>query len=377
MCTLPPTSHAICVGQICMLASGSGTNECSNSAGCTGQPAGYTTCSGGICNEVSGNGVSQCAPTAASCTIPPTSHAVCIGQMCGLASGSGTNECSNNGQCSGSTTTCTTDNDCSNGQNCILGICHFPIHTCNDVTCPAGEYCRDGTCGTNQTGTNGSVTCTTDNDCAPGNDCIAGICFNPVDTCTGVSCPSPSTCISGTCVNDNGSLITDGCDYGYTLCNAVGLFFCYPGDRCPTGQTAGNNNGTCDFGYDGCSSSDCQDSDRDTCKQGLYCIRDKCSSVLPVNNLNLSNCRITQTIEKDCNTDPIGYKTIRWSGIWMGNVTSGTAYTRCLAGGTDNVPCPAEIQLPFFDYVEMIITLVVIAGIYVSLVLKSKIKKKK
>jgi len=285
------------------------------------------------------------------------------------------------GSCGGTTTTgnvtCTEDEDCEMGQNCILGICHMPIHTCEDVTCPAGQYCRDGTCGVNQTGTNGSVTCIGDGDCASGNECIAGICFNPVDSCTGVSCPSPSVCISGTCVNNNGSLVTDGCDYGYTLCNAVGLFFCYPGNTCPSGETAGNNNGVCEFGFDGCSSSDCEDSDRDTCKQGLYCINERCSSVLPLANLNLSNCRITQTIEKDCNTEPTGYRTITWSGVWMGNITSGAAYSRCIAGGTDNVPCPAEIQLPFFDYLQMIITLVVIAGIYVSLVLKSKIKKKK
>jgi hypothetical protein len=377
-CTLPTTSHAICAGQSCMLASGSGTSECATSAECSGQSPGYTSCSGGSCNEVSGSGVSQCSPVSATCTIPSTSHAVCIGHTCALASGIGSDECSDNSGCGGipGTTTCTSDVDCSAGQNCIDGICHIPIHTCTGVVCPVGSYCRDGTCGTNQTGTNGTVTCTKDSDCASGNDCIAGICFDPT-TCSGVSCPSPSSCISGNCINDNGTIITDGCGYGYTLCNKVGLFYCYPGNTCPVGETPGdNNNGTCDFGSDGCSSKDCKDSDRDTCKIGLYCVNKKCGSVITPTGLNLSSCRITQTIQKDCNTEPTGYKTITWKGTWLGNTTSGVAYNRCLKGGTDNVPCPAEVQLPFFDYIELIITLVVIAGIYVSLVLKSKLKKR-
>jgi hypothetical protein len=373
-CSIPSVNHAVCVGQACFLASGSGSSECSNSVGCEDQPDGYTTCVGGTCSEVSGVGVSQCAPVAGSCSTPTTSHTVCIGQSCVTISGSGSSECSNNEECGSPTpiTTCTEDEDCDFGYICISGTCHFPIHTCENVTCPVGQYCRDGTCGVN-----GTTECTTEANCPSGYKCIAGFCFNPIDTCTGVICPSPSVCIEGTCVNDNGSIIDDGCGDGYTLCNAVGLFYCYPGSKCPTGETPGNDNGDCEFGYDGCSSSDCEDSDIDTCLQGLYCIDDKCGSVVSPVSLNLTNCKISQTITKDCNTEPTGYKTITWKGVWTGTSTTGASYLRCITGGTDNVPCPAEIQLPFFDYMELIASFVIIAAIYVSLVVKGKLKKKK
>jgi hypothetical protein len=376
-CSIPSSNHAVCVGQACFLASGSGTNECSNSDGCSSQPDSYTSCIGGTCAEISGAGVSECAPVAGTCSIPTIhTHSVCINNACVITSGSGADMCSNDNQCRGGITpaNCTTSDDCEFGELCILGECHFPIHTCNNVTCPSGQYCRDGVCGTNQTG---EVDCTGDEDCESGNKCIAGECFNPGDSCTGVLCPSPSVCIAGICINDNGSIIDDGCGYGYTLCNNAGFFFCYPGNKCPSGQTPGNGNGECEFGFDGCTSPDCEDSDLDTCAQGLYCVDGECSSVLSPVTLNLTNCKITQTITKDCNTEPVGYKTIIWKGTWTGTSTTGVAYLRCITGGTDNVPCPAEIQLPFFDYMEMIASLIVIAVIYVSFVLKGKFRRKK
>jgi hypothetical protein len=341
-------------GQTKCYDSGQKTYYCYPGSAC---PSGdESSCnSDGTCDSDEGCTCADCSGKTDSCADALT----CSGNTCG---GTGTNP----------TTACTKDSDCSAAQNCILGICHTPIHVCTGVTCPSGTYCRDGTCGTN--GTTGG--CTSDNDCGTSQQCIAGGCFIP-STCSGVTCPSPSSCMSGTCVNDNATSVTNGCNYGYTLCNNVGLIYCYPGSACPAGQTPGNNNGVCDFGFDGCSSSECAESDRDTCATGLYCLNKKCSSVLNVNSLNIENCRITQTIEKDCNTEPTGYKTITWKGTWLGNTTSGAAYNRCITGGTDNVPCPAEIQLPFFDYLQLGITLIIIAGIYVSLVLKSKVKRKK
>jgi len=277
-----------------------------------------------------------------------------------------------------------TEIDCTSPSivcSCIWNVdtCKFDYHEIDSaVECTSGQtkcydateeayFCYPGnTCLTGET-----PSCNSDGICGSEEGCTCTDCSSRQD-----SCSSGITCSNGMCTDgiNNESEIGEGCGYGYTLCSVAGLLYCRPGSVCPTGQTPGNNNLSCDFGIDGCSSSDCKDSDKDTCVDGLYCLNDKCSSVLTPITLGINNCRITQTIQKDCNVEPTGYKTISWSGIWVGNTTSGTAYNRCITGGTDNVPCPAEIQLPFFDYIELIITLVVIAGIYVSLVLKRKLK---
>jgi len=173
---------------------------------------------------------------------------------------------------------------------------------------------------------------------------------------------------------------TTGCTFGCSLCKdtALGTTYCNLGSTCKTGDSPAQStplNGSCDPGIDGCGSADCDDGEKDTCATGLYCLADKCSSV-DGPPLTTGKCLITQTVEKDCETEPVGYKTITWTGTWSLPTGSGIAYDRCIAGGTTTIPCPAQIQLPFFDYSELIITVAVIALIYVSLIFRRKFAKK-
>lgn len=231
----------------------------------------------------------------------------------------------------------------------------------------------------------------------PGIDCT-----NPSNNCR---CIWDNTTTPGTCgfgwsqLNaSNSGDATSGCNYGFTLCyNATsGINYCNMGASCPStdgpptittplpsasSPLYNNQNGSCDFGIDGCLSSDCQDGDQGTCAAGLYCSSGVCSNAggpQSLNSsLNIGSCKIIQTITKDCTVAPVGFKTINWSGTWLGGTQSGPAYQKCITGGETTVACPAQIQLPFFNYVEIITTLIVIALIYVSLSLRKKSKGKK
>lgn len=170
----------------------------------------------------------------------------------------------------------------------------------------------------------------------------------------------------------------EGCEYGCTLCHNAGGNYCNAGASCPAGESpSSNNNGSCDFG-EGCLSSDCQDGDRDTCAEGTYCLSGACGNVAgPV--LSLGLCKISQETTKECGEE--GYKTVTLTTEWGGE-QSGARYEKCIArnGQTVQISCPALIQLPFFDYVEIIIAVLAIAFIYISIMLKQKffrIKKNK
>jgi hypothetical protein len=169
-----------------------------------------------------------------------------------------------------------------------------------------------------------------------------------------------------------------GCNYGTTLCKNSSGNYCNLGSTCPSGESpTSNNNGTCDFG-EGCLSADCKGGDQDTCKQGFYCISTECSTVeSPLILSLLGSCKVTQDIEKSCEEEPVGYKIITWTGVWTGSSTGSAAYQRCIAGGRTTVPCAAQVQLPFFDYIELIATLVVLAIIYTALLYKKKHHHKK
>ena len=170
---------------------------------------------------------------------------------------------------------------------------------------------------------------------------------------------------------------TDGCKYGCTLCNNDFGDYCNLGSSCPSGEEPiSNNNGTCEWG-EGCTSSDCIDADTDSCEPGLYCLSGKCGSVFsPLALEVIGNCKITQTIEKGCEEEPVGYKIISWSGVWIGEQT-GTAYSNCIKGGKTTVPCAAQVQLPFFDYIELIITVAVLGLMYFIMLHKKKHHTKK
>jgi hypothetical protein len=185
---------------------------------------------------------------------------------------------------------------------------------------------------------------------------------------------STNTCQFGWAEIEDCGTPETGCKYGCTLCKNETGNYCNIGASCPSGENPlSNNNGTCDIG-EGCLSADCLDGDTDTCVYGTYCLSNKCGSVeSPLVLGLLGNCQITQTIEKGCDEEPVGYKIISWTGIWTGEA-SGISYEKCIAGGRTTIPCAAQVQLPFFDYLQLILAVVIIAIIYFVLIRKKKQK---
>ncbi|VVB83940.1 Uncharacterised protein [uncultured archaeon] len=377
----------------------------------------------------------QCV-SSTTCT---TSQVICGSDCCNAGENCADGKCipqisfcdSNQIQCDSNC--CNTGQSCSNGACVIPSTCTTSQVICGSDCCNAGESCSSGSCVSEETGSGATVrisstgaggsvagvtitnggsgysvgdTVSISNSEGDGEGAIltismtgaggsvAGVtitnggsgyeigdtgilieltlCDSSTVGCGDECCESEQIC------TDNGCKYSDGtpCDYGYTLCNSAGVNYCNIGDTCPSGQTLGNNNESCDMRIDGCLSADCIDGDRDTCSDGLYCMSKECSSVeLPL-SLELMSCKVTQTLDKDCSTAPVGYKTITWKGTWTGE-QEGAAYEKCVAGGSSTVPCPAEIQLPFFDYAELIVTIIVIAGIYVSLIVRGKLRRNK
>jgi hypothetical protein len=246
------------------------------------------------------------------------------------------------------------------------GLCTGGTTLCHDIVTKI-DYCYPASCPAgNEPITNSNTICET------GEGCSAD-CDGKQD-----SCVLGSRCSGGKC---SGTLSASvNCTYGFTLCQVSGTNYCYPGNKCPTGQIPpSNGNLKCDPG-EGCTSTECRDGDQDSCISGTYCSLGKCASIQdPFSVGAVGGCKISQTIEKECNVDPVGYKIISWTGEWSGtgDDPSNPAYQKCVAGGGATIPCPAEIQLPFFDYYELAITLGVIALIYVSLVFRRKFRKKK
>ena len=314
--------------------------------------------------------------------------------------------------CAGTGGACSTSSDCSSGASCINRLCYIPTNTCTGVTCPTGSTCNSGIC------VDGSG--------------------NPINTCTGVTCPTGSTCAdsSGTCVIGSGTsctldsncangevcrnnkCVTNGGGTIGAVCGNGKLEF---GEQCDLGSLNGQpgsgcsstctytietppcgeglilcSDGTCslncfatDHGLGDCLTGSC-------CKTGLIYDKISLACCNPVSDgkcnqhcaysdpdcgANLppyepGTCTISQTVTKNCNIDPIGYKTLTWTGVWSGT-QSGVNYQKCVVGGTVTVPCPAQVQLPFFDYLELIGSILIIALIYVGLVFKRKILRKK
>ncbi len=269
----------------------------------------------------------------------------------------------------------TTENKCDFSYTEIKsGLCENGFTLCSS---PSGiNYCYAGTsCPSGQPPSDSDGLCEVDDSCASA-DCKDG---------DQASCASGTKCQSGMCYSATLPVNSPLCNYGFTLCREPisGVNYCYPGTSCLTGNNpVQDDDKECEVG-EGCllsADSDCKDGDQDSCSNETYCSSGKCSSVQPIIDLGvLGGCKITQIIEKNCDEEPVGYKILKWTGVWTGDEASktGAAYQRCITGGSSTVPCPAQVQLPFFDYYEIAITIAVIALVYISLIFKRKLRRRK
>ncbi len=247
-------------------------------------------------------------------------------------------------------------------------LCHDSVSDADycypAASCPAG----------NEPISNNNGICDTGEGCSS-SDCSAG---GGQD-----SCVTGSTCSGGMCSGTPPVSSSINCSYGYTLCQIAGINYCYPGSVCPSGQVpVSDSDGKCELG-EGCLSADCKDGDQDSCVSGTYCMLGKCASIEDPLDLGLptstGGCKMTQTVEKNCDVPPEGYKIISWTGEWTGSGgnPSNPAYQKCVEGGRTSVPCPAQIQLSFFNIYNFLIALAVIAVVYVFLVSRKKGKRRK
>ncbi|MEX2017144.1 MAG: hypothetical protein WD876_01590, partial [Candidatus Pacearchaeota archaeon] len=102
----------------------------------------------------------------------------------------------------------------------------------------------------------------------------------------------------------------------------------------------------------------------------------KCHPSFGATDINGSSgsCQITQDTSDDCSD---GFFSFSWTGIWSGSPVSGPEDEQCVAGGSDTIPCPAKIQLPFFSTYNVIAVIVLAVLIYFIISLKkgSRVKK--
>lgn len=202
--------------------------------------------------------------------------------------------------------------------------------------------------------------------------CYSSQTCNTADNC--LSCPDGQVECKSTLKCENlGDCPLSGCNYGLQLCKNSEGYYCSM--LCPDGENPlTNNDGECEF-YEGCSSPDCANGGADSCQEPFYCVNGMCSTVEDP-FFFLDYCSVTEQILTDCGDETSqGYRTIKWTGIWSGE-QSGDDYQKCVEGGEISIACPTQTQLPFFDYLELVISLIIISVIYIALILRKKHNKK-
>ena len=79
------------------------------------------------------------------------------------------------------------------------------------------------------------------------------------------------------------------------------------------------------------------------------------------------SCQVTQDTADDCSD---GFLSFRWFGQWIGDIIEPKT-SQCVAGGSDTIPCPAQIQLPFFSAYN-VIAIIIVAGLIYLIISKRK-----
>jgi streptogramin lyase len=191
------------------------------------------------------------------------------------------------------------DGNCGSNSVCIGGAC---LRSCTGE-CPRGQICKDD--GSGQKRCFGVLPCE-QLTCAAGEICRQGICQEP---CANVSCPSGSICDNGQCVADdcysphkacgNGQV----CRQGQCEVNACATTSCAPGEFCRNGQCLPSCAGVTCPPDQSCRDGQCQADPcfrircgvDEICKAG-QCTADPCAQIA---------CRGSLTcINGDCVDDP-------------------------------------------------------------------------
>lgn len=191
-----------------------------------------------------------CCMETAQCPLGQT----CENGLCGDPSGGSTG---NGGSPGGGTnpTGCSSVLDCNGLEECISGVCRPICFT--DVDCPSGFECAcpAGTSCTFEvclpTGSNGTQSCSANQDCGLGQACVAGECVNAGSACIdNFDCPSGQECdlelgmcldidngggSSPQCTSDFDCGIGEICQNGVCINSGLGGI-CFDDTDCPAGQ---------------------------------------------------------------------------------------------------------------------------------------------
>ncbi len=193
--------------------------------------------------------------------------------------------------------------------------------------------------------------------------------------------------------DDGNTANGDGCSGACTVesgwtCNAASPNACTPANQClNTGlcsdystQTSCNND-ACGVGPQSAPSTvDCSGANT-TCgcswSTGIGACEPSYTTTfsLPNGTIVSGTCQITQDTTDDCSD---GFLSFSWTGIWAGNPFVSNEKTQCETGGADTIPCPAQIQLPFFGpyNIAAVIALAIVIYLIISLRKKNSPKKK-
>ena len=340
-CTLPPSIYATCVGQSCNIVEGVGTTQCAIDSNCIGQPEEHSECINNMCTIVAGSGEYECGPIGDDCNIPSESHAICVGQSCVIAVGVGTNECVDSTGCVGEPLAHT---ECNNE------MCEVVAGAGEDECAPVGGSC----------------------DVQIGGYCGDGIIQQPNSAgkdeyCDGTNMTKTLCTQLNSAIYQSGSLSCNGCTYDVSACVFKPGIVPVCGDNVLNQLNESCDNGfyyqghTCkSMGYDGGSLS---------CTS--QCKIDNSGCVAPPPGSE-GSCQITQNTTDTCAD---GFLSFTWTGQWIGQERIEPQATDCEMGGSDVIPCPALVQLPFFSTGNVIAIIILAILIYLIISRKKKPSK--
>jgi len=104
--------------------------------------------------------------------------------------------------------------------------------------------------------------------------------------------------------------------------------------------------------------------------------RGACSGASKITTVNLAgevtgsgNC-VTIPDSSDPNGCSDGFISYSWTATWTG--TGKRPLDSCPLTGSQSIACPAQVQLPFFDGIHFLITILIISAIYAIMILKHK-----
>ncbi len=144
--------HAACANNLCELVPGSGPSTCGSDSACSSS-ATHQGCSNGQCVALQGSGTDSCNFYNLCSS---GSHAACTGSICAIVNGPGPDTCWSDSQCDGSPITpppvsgdCTYTG-CPGGQMCTVdcssGIsqqgCSYACNTCSTTVCDVPKHPR-------------------------------------------------------------------------------------------------------------------------------------------------------------------------------------------------------------------------------------------